>query len=621
MGTSLVRWLIVAALCAVLASGWVSCFGKRGDENALVGEQEINGVEYREFTVNTLAQAAKKAPYLNELIDYSISDPKTFNPHTANETSSLDAYAWVFEGLTNSDGVTLEVIPWLAERWEVAEDQVTWTFYLRRDVTFHDGTPMTADDVVFSFNDIVLNDDVPGVGMRDLLTVDGEKVRCEKVDDYTVRFITPAPYAPFERFIGGVPIVPKHLLEDVVRKGEYASHWNVGTDLKSIVGTGPFRIVLYKNGERLVQERWTGYWNRGLFKENEQPIARRQLLITPNINTALLKFKNGDVDGYSVRGEDYASMKTIASEQNFSIYDAGTTSGTFFLVFNQSVVSGEDRGIPKRMQRWFRDLEFRRAVAHAIDKKTIINNVHLGFAEPLWSPVPASNPFYHKADVKTYPYDLDKACTILERAGYKDFDGDGFREMPRGTRVKFVLTTNSGNEVREKMCQIIAEDLKNIGLDVTSQPLDFNNLVNKLQYTYDWQAMVLGLTGGIEPCGGRNVWNTDGRTHMWNQMPLKALKESQKEEWETSVAQWQEGLRPWEYEIEALMNQAVRTLDREARREIYLEWQDVVAENLPFIYLTSPRSLTALRNKFVNQKPTAYGGTFHNLETELMIMQ
>jgi len=585
------------------------------------GYQVINDIIYGPLTVNTLDEGPKHAPYKNELVVSSISDPKTFNPYTANETSSTTAFAGVFEGLTSQDGVTLEVIPALAERWEVADDKVTWTFYLRRDVKFHDGTPMTADDVVFSFNEIVMNEDIPGIAMRDILTIGDEVVRCEKVDDYTVRFITPAPFAPFDRIIGGFDIVPKHFLTDVVRAGSFGSHWNVGTDPAEIIGTGPYRIVEYKNGELLVQERWEGYWNNARFTKAHGPIAVRRILITPNINSSVLRFESGDTDMYGLRMEDYAKLARKAREGNFTIYDMGGASGTLFLMFNQSTLRGEGRGIAEHKQRWFRDVAFRRAVAHAIDKESIIRLVHLGLSEPLWSAEPPSNVLFHNPNVRTYPFDLDRANAILDEAGYLDTDGDGVREMPAGTPVRFVLTTNSGNEVREHMCLIIQEDLGKIGLDVTFQPLEFNNLINKLDATCDWEAMVMGLTGGVEPHFGRNVWAVDGSTHMWNQKPSEPSEQKEKIKWRRSVAAWEEGVRPWEREIEALFDEGVTIFDREERRQVYFRVQEIVAEELPLIYLTTSKELVAFRNKFIKLKPTPYGGVLHNLDTELSIMQ
>jgi len=584
------------------------------------GYQVTNGIIYGDLTVNTTDQGPTCGPYRNELVGHSTADPKTFNPFTANETSSSAAFAWVFEGLTTSDGVTLEVKPLLAERWEVADDRVTWTFHLRRDVKFHDGTPMTADDVVFSFNDIVMNTDIAGIAMRDILTIAGKPVRCEKVDEATVRFITPQPIAPFDRIVGGVRIVPKHLLEDIVARGEFAKHWNVGCDLTTIVGTGPYRITTYKNGELLVQERWRGYWNDAAFEaKHGAPIARRKVLIIPNINTAVLKFASDETDAYALRMEDYARLAPIARERNFTIYDLGGSSGALFLTFNQSTVSGGGRGIAEYKQRWFRDIEFRRAVAHAIDKDAIIRLVQLGLAEPLWSPVPPSNTLFHNPDVRTYPYDLDEARAILEAAGYKDTDGDGVREMPAGTPVRFVLTTNSGNEVRERMCQIIQEDLRRIGLLVHFTPIEFNTLVGKLKNTLDWEAMVLSLTGGIEPHYGKNVWAIDGSTHMWNIKPAKPNDKDALAEWRRSVAAWERGVQPWEREIEALFDKGVAEFDFDRRRAIYFQWQQIVSEQLPFIYLTTGKALEAVRNKFVGLRPTAYGGIFYNLDSELMV--
>ena len=578
-----------------------------GDETVVEGPKPtivINGVGYHDWTVYTMGEGKKPAAgYENNLVSASLSDPKTFNPMIANESSSTAAFGGVFEGLTTSDGVTLEVIPSLAESWDISDDGLVYTFHLRKDVKFSDGVPMTADDVLFSFNDVVFNDDIPGIAMQDILRVDDKLPKVEKIDDYTVKITLPSKFAPFARIVGGVQILPKHLLEDAVKDGVFSSTWNVSVDPTEVIGTGPYRITDYKIGQSITQEANPYYWNKPFPR-----IRKRTILIIKDLNANVLKFKSGETDSYICRGEDYAPLKGNAIEQDFSLYDCGDSSGTFFLTFNQNVL-----GIPKYKQAWFRDKKFRQAVAHAVDKERIIDEVHRGMGVPLSAAEPASNVLFHNPHVRTYDYDLDEAMELLEAAGYIDYDGDGIREKPKGTPVKFMLTTNAGNTAREQICQILRNDFQAIGLDVSYTPLDFNNLVETMNSAGDWDSLVMGLTGGVEPHFGFNVWRVDGRTHMYNQKPLL---ESHDGDWK----KWKAGLRDWEYEIEKIFEEGVKEMDPAKRRKIYFRWQQVVSEELPYIYLTTTKYIPAVRNKFKNLKPTAYGGVFHNIDTELEIV-
>ena len=604
---------ILAVLAIILLTGCgkqkyeETDLDKKPDEEIFIDEEAtiiINGIGYYDWTVYTMGKGNKpEGGYNNEIVLSSMSDPKTFNPLTANETSSTTAFSGVFEGLTTQDGVTLDVVPLLAKSWEISDDGLVYTFHLHQNVKFNNGVPMTADDVVFSFNNLVYNENIPGVGMRDILKIKGKFPKVEKVDEYTVKITLPSKFAPFLRIVGGVDILPKHILQRYVARGEMKSTWNVNTDPKEIIGTGPYRITLYKEGQRLIQEPNLYYWRDGWPK-----IAKRIILIVPNIDTASLKFKSGETDNFTARGEDYTPLKNIAEKQDFSLYDCGGSAGTLFLTFNQNVL-----GVPKHKQVWFRDKLFRQAIAYALDKQRIIEEVYRGMAKALIAAEPASNRLFHNPNVRTYEYDPEKAKELLEEAGYRDYDGDGIREKPKGVPVSFLLTTNSGNNVREQSCQIITNDLKSIGLDVTFTPLEFNNLITKMNQAGDWHAMIMGLTGGVEPHYGFNVWRVDGRTHMYNQRPLQPNDER---DWD----KWEKGLRDWEHRIQEIFEEGIEELDPVKRKAIYDEWQEIVAEELPYIYLVSQKTIPAVRNKFKNLKPTAYGGIYHNIDKELEIV-
>ncbi|MBT5876214.1 MAG: ABC transporter substrate-binding protein [Candidatus Latescibacteria bacterium] len=522
------------------------------------------------------------------------SDPKSFNYMIAQETSSTDILKYSFEGLTGTHGVTTEVIPLLAESWSVADDKATWTFHLRKNVQWFDGMPFTADDVDFTFNRLVFNPQITS-SYKDGLMIEGKEISVEKIDDYTVRMVTPVPFAPFLSQIG-VPIMPKHALESAVESGKFNETWGINTPPKDILGTGPFKITEYLAAQKIVLRRNEDYWRKDASGNSLPYLDQISIVVVPNQEVELLKFQAGELDAVSVRGQDYPILKPKEREQNFTVLNDGPAFGTSFVAFNQNPGrNGQGKDIvDKKKLGWFTDVAFRRAVAHALDKETIINNVMNGLGYPQISAMsPAAVTFYN-SDVPTYDYDLDKARQILADAGYLDQDGDGVVEDKSGNTVEFDLITNAGNSTRENIGLIVQADLKKIGIKVNFAPIDFNALVTRLTKTYDWEGLLMGLTGGVEPEGGRNVWVTKGSLHFWN-------------------PQQESPATAWEAEIDSLFNVGVQELDPEKRKLIYDRFQHIVAEQLPVIYSALPAYVTAVRNTIGNARPTAYARGFHDM--------
>ncbi len=552
--------------------------------------------------------AAEVGKYGGTLMLSSISDPKTFNSVVAKETSSTFITGFILEGLVDTDGVTTEIKPSLAESWEVAADKVTWTFHLRKDVTWFDGKPFTADDVIFTFNDLYYNPSIP-TSSRDILTIDGELIKVEKVNKYTVKFITPKPFAPMLRSIGGA-ILPKHILDSKVvkvdpstaKEGEipqqpFNSTWGVDTPPEQIIGTGPYMMKEYKPSQYVVLVRNPNYWKKDTAGNRLPYLEQIRIVIVPNQDVQLLKFQAGELDGLSIRGQDYPLLKPKEKSGNYTLYNAGPAFGTNFIVFNQNTGKNPqgEQFVNSIKLSWYTDLNFHKAVAHAIDKEAIILNVMNGLGYPQRAAMSPGAKLFYNPNVPKYEYDLDKASEILEQAGYKDKDGDGFIEDKNGNTVEFDIITNSGNTVRENIGLIIQEDLKEIGIKAKFSPIDFNALVTRLTDTFDWDAVIIGLTGGIEPHNGKNVWESSAQLHMWHPRQKEPATE-------------------WEAEIDRLFNEGAQELDIEKRKAIYFRWQEIVAEQLPVIYTVLPASLVAIHNKFGNLKPTAFGGWLHNLE-------
>ncbi len=511
------------------------------------------------------------------------SDPKTLNPALAMETSSTDVISGVFSGLTKLNLRTMKVEPDLAESWKILEGGRVWIFKLKKGIKWSDGEPFTADDVVFTFRDVYLNDNIP-TSMRDIFTVKGRKIKVEKVDDYTVKFILPEPFAPFLNSLGA-EILPKHILEKYVKEGNFTTAWNVNTNPKEIVGTGPYKIERYVKGQEVVYERNPYYYERDE-KGNKLPYVKKKIgIIVPDPDTALLKFVNGEIDYIGVRAQDILFLAK-QKKRDFVIYDLGATPSITFLVFNQN----PEANIPKYKIKWFRNRIFRIAISHAIDRMGIVNLVYNGLAEPLYTPItPANRPYYDPNYYPRYDFDLNKAKKLLESIGFKDRDGDGILEDMEGHDLEFTLITNAGNKEREMMGAIIKEDLKKIGIKVHFQPIDFNTLVSKLTSPpYEWEAVIIGLTGSLDPHFGRNVWHSSGTLHMWHPRQKKPSTD-------------------WERKVDELIDRGATELDFEKRVKIYKEAFRIITEQQPMIFIVAPKSMVAVRKNLRNAFPTVWG--------------
>ena len=534
--------------------------------------------------------------YGGTLVLSTIADPKSFNPVLAKETSTTAITGLIFEGLTRTNGVTTEVEPNLAESWEVDDAGVSWTFHLREDVVWSDGEPFTADDVVFTFDRLIFNDEIPS-SARDIFTIEGKRFEVSKIDEHTVEFVLPQRYAPFLRMLVQ-EILPKHRLGKVVEEGKFNFHWTLDTPPGEVVGTGPFVLEKYLAGQRVILKRNPKYWRKDASGQRLPYLDGVTYLVVQSIDLAALKFQEGEIDYFGMRGRDYPRLKPKEKEGNFTIYKLGPGMGSSFLVLNQNPLKDQASGAPfvdPVKLSWFTNLSFRRAVAHATDKESMINIVMNGLGYPQHGPMTVSEGYFYNPNVRVYEYDPQKAKRILADAGFVDRNGDGIVEDPHGNTLEFILFTNSGNDVRVEIAEILRKDLEDIGMKVHFSQVEFNKMVEKLDGGKGWDAIIIGLTGGIEPHNGANVWRSSGQLHMW--YPRQA-----------------EPATEWEARVDEIFRLGVQELDTAKRKALYDEWQALVAEQLPFIYTVTNETLLAVRNKFGNLHPTVYGGAFHNIE-------
>ena len=558
----------------------------------------------RASIVDQLERNAEEFEYVTgkhggTLTSATISEPLTFNLAIANDASSSGVLGYLFEGLTETSWLTDEVEPLLAESWEHSEDGLTWTVHLRDDVTWHDGEGFTAHDVEFTFDRIIYNDDIPASSrpafqFRFLDEETGEwkeePMTVTALDDYTVQCVLPGPFAPFLRSMG-TSIYPKHILEKHVDEGTFESTWDIDTDPVEIIGTGPFTIKSYVPGERVVMQRNPDYWLKDDSGNSLPYLDEIVHVIVPDLETELDKFLSGEADVHGVLGEEYAQLEPLQEEGSFTIYRRGPAFGTTFLGFNMNPGKDADTGEPyvePDKLEWFQNLQFRRAVAHSIDKETIIAEVQHGLGYPQWASVSPAAGDFHNPDVRRYEYDLDKANEILNGIGWVDTDGDGIREDDEGNDIAFTLITNMGNSVRERVGEVVSQGMADIGLSVDYDLVEFGDLVHQLTSSYDWEAMIIGFTGGSDPYSGISFWHSGEGLHLW-------------------YPNQPEPATDWEARIDELYIVASQELDHDKRVDLYHQAQEIAAENVPVIYTTLSERLSAVRNVFGNMTPTLYG--------------
>ncbi|MYH39700.1 MAG: ABC transporter substrate-binding protein [Candidatus Dadabacteria bacterium] len=529
----------------------------------------------------------------------TISEPITLNLALAKDAASSGVLGYLFEGLTETSWLTNQVEPALAKSWTHSDDGLTWTFSLREDVTWHDGAPFTAHDVDFTFNRIIYNEEIgasaaAAFNFRFLDETTGAwteaRMTVTALDDYTVQCVLPVPFAPFLRSMG-TAIYPKHILEQYVDSGTFDEVWNIDTDPTEVVGTGPFTIERYVPGDRVVLRRNPNYWLRDDEGRSLPYLDKIVQLIVPDLKTELAKFKAGETDVHGVLGEEFAELEPLQAEGNFTIYKRGPGFGSTFLVFNMNPGVNQDTGqnyVPPNRLKWFQNTQFRQAVAHSVDKDAIIRDVQHGLGSPQWSSISPSAGDFHNPDVRRYEYDLAEANRILDNLGLMDVDGDGFREDDAGNTIEFSMITNTQNSVRERVGMIIQQGLEEIGIRADFRLIEWKPFVSRLTESYDWEAVVVGFTGGADPHSGIGLWHSSEGFHLWYPNQLQPATD-------------------WEAEIDDLYVRASQELDRSKRVALYHRAQEIAAENVPLIYTTRSERLSAVRNVFGDITPTLYG--------------
>lgn len=522
--------------------------------------------------------------YGGTLVNAQVSEPRTFNPVIVTDASTGAVLGPIFEGLVEANYLTGEIEPSLAESWTLSPDRRTWTFTLRQGVRWSDGRPLTIDDVTFSLR-VVFTKGVQSTTV-DLLTFGGKPVRWKALDDRRIAFTTDEPQGFFLRLLQDLVIIPAHRLQAALAKGGVAFNaaWGVNTPPREIIGTGPFVMQAYAFGQRVTYSRNPNHW-RVDRAGNRLPYLNRYVLqFVPNLDAEKLKFLAKETDLYSARPREYAEFRAGEAAGNYTVYDGPETFSSEYLVFNQN-----PRGVKPPKLVWFQDARFRRALNHAVDRQAIARQIYAGRATPAWSPVSIANRRYYNPNVRKYPYDLARAQDLLAAAGFAKDAGGALRDAG-GNAVTFELNTVAQNADAVAIGNIVRQDFEKLGIRVLYSPEPFATLVTKLDNTFKWDAIIIGLTGDSEPGTARTYWMSSGSLHDWNPRQVKPAT-------------------VWEAEIDRLFEQVAREVEPEKRRALYWRWQEIVADQVPVMFFTNPKTQPVVRNALGNTRLGLQGAT------------
>lgn len=511
---------------------------------------------------------------------FDLGNPKRWNPTTAVETSTTLYTNHIFHGMVDLNPMTATLDPALAKGWEISEDGRTLVFHLRRELRWSDGAPFTADDVLFTFNDVILNDDVT-TGVRDALRLpDGSFPVIERIDEHTVKVTTPMAFRPILSAMGQ-KILPKHKLAPFVHKlnpdvepGTFDTTLGLDTELAKIVGMGPYVVDSFVPDQHVVLKRNPYYYVYDADGAQLPYYDERVVLIVPSEDVALLKFLNGEIDGFAPRTTDLAFLIGKAALRGFTVLldrDAATY-GTSWVAFNQDI--GLSAGTDENKRSLYRDRTFRQAFAHLFDKQAMIDSLFHGLALPQWSSLSFGSPFYagrdeyggpiSEAGAVIFDYDLNEAEQLLDSIGIKDRDGDGWRDYQDGACVTIMLATVSGMSNAEGMSTIITDRARLVGLDVAFIPGDANAVLTAM-FTGTFDALILAFTGGNEPNSLAGAFGHCGRLHFWRRSACE-------EPTDVDLA------------LADLFAAGVATSDNDEAFDVYREVQRLAAEDASLIY-------------------------------------
>tara|TARA_B100000959_G_scaffold185050_1_gene193439 strand:+ start:5332 stop:7008 length:1677 start_codon:yes stop_codon:yes gene_type:complete len=493
--------------------------------------------------------------YGDGYIDGSIGDASNLIPYLSADSASSSVQDKIYSSLIDFDK-DLNIIPSLAKRWDISEDQRTITFHLRNDVKWHDNYPWTSADLVFQY-EVMVNPEVPSAYKETFLLIDGVSAPSK----YTFIVTFKEPFAPGLVRVGGMSGLPKHLMGDIKPIDILKS-----SQARNPVGNGPWKFKEWKSQEHITVEANKNFWNVG-------PYVRWAMTrIIPDLATQFLELKSGSIDSMSLQPIQYKKQTdTKFIKANFNKYKY-TGNAYTYIGYN----------LKKPL---FQDVRVRQALSYAIDKKEIIEGVLLGLGVVATGPIRPGTWAYN-SNVKKYNYNPSRALELLSEAGWKDTDADGVLDK-QGKSFEFELMTNQGNVSRKKTAEIIQHRLKKLGIIVKIRIIEWSAFINSFINKRKFDAIILGWSLGVDP-DQYIIWHSS----KTGEHELNFISYNNRH-------------------VDEILDHARKTFDNAQRKKLYARFQEIIAKEQPYTFLYVPEALPIVSNRFNGIVPGPAGVSYN----------
>ena len=483
------------------------------------------------------------------LVERLPSEPAHLNPITSSDAYATQINGMIFDTLIERDNETLAIAPRIAERWEISPDHLTYTFYLRKGAVFSDGTPLTAQDVKFTFDKIM----DPAVDCAHLRNYYQDIKQCEVIDDSTVRYTATKPYFKHLTALGSLEILPRHIYEP----GDFNTHPNN----RKPVGSGPYVLESWDTGQQITLVRNEKYWRK------KPPVLKRVYKIVTDAYAAFQVLERQELDTMTLTPELYAKRAQQSGfTANFNIHK--------FYASQYSYVGWNLR----RPQ--FQDKMVRRALTMLLDRKSILETIYRGLGKQVVSDFFVESPEYNK-DLQPWPFDPAQAKELLKAAGWVDSDRDGILDKD-GQKFEFELLIRSSSPEAEQNATVFQEELKRAGIAMSIRPLEWATFLQKVDgRTFD--AVILG-------------WSTP----PIEEDPYQVWHSSQVEKGSNFVGY----INP---EADKVMEEARLEFDEQKRIELYHRFNAMLHEDQPYTFLFCIQEIDAVAKRYQNVKDYKFG--------------
>jgi peptide/nickel transport system substrate-binding protein len=480
-----------------------------------------------------------------------------------NDQPTWSFLGLIFEPLIETNPLTLEPVGALAEAWEVSSDGLTWTFFLREGVTWHDGKPFTAEDVRVTY-EMHLNPDTGSSYTGDL---DAKIDEIEVVDEHTVRFHLPSPLADFAVDVAIYFIVPAHIWDDVAGADVRSHPGATGLDPALVVGTGRFQFEEWTSNERAVAVRYDDYW--GGRPHLDEIIFK----VIPDQSAGVAQLRTGEIDWLG--NVPPASINELTGA-DVEVFNFSTLSFSFYAT-----------NLDPERTTLFQDVEVRQALMHALDREAMVEGIYFGYAEVAVGTMPTMSWAYNPDEIEhPYPYDVERAIELLERAGWTP-GSDGVRQKD-GQRLAFTMHGDAGDPITSQSLTAMQEYWRAIGVEMTPQLEPFQALVERI-VTYDFEAFLVGFIWGASPDQWA-LWGCDAYEGGFNVV------------------------RYCNEEVDRLLAAARGEADQQRRIELYTAFQNELLADIPMAVMFFPEGISAVSTRVHNVFPSLVNERF-NAET------